>query len=446
MFHFTKRVLVRITSFALCGVLILVGFLIQSNYNLNSAERQIIHKYQAAFEDLGSSMDNMAVTLEKSLYASTAYGMNNLTSELIMQAQTANSALSALPIEQQSVQNISKFISQVSDFSVSLSKKAINGTEITSAERESLQKLSKTASELSGSIETAKTLYNNSNTWKAEIDSILSGADTDSDLEKSFSESEKALSNSPSLIYDGPFSDHIALRESALLKNSNIEYNAETAKQAASKAVSVSVNELKADGEESGTMESFRFKFKNGNISITKRGGYVSYFRKERDVINEVYSYDQAVQTAKQYLSGLLLGNFVPTYYFSDEGVCVVNFALLQADTICYTDLIKVGIAMDNGEVMFYEARGYLMNHHARTIKQPSHTAERAQEIISPYLSVNNVKKALIPTGGLEEKFCYEFHCTGEKNEDVLVYINAETLVEEQLLILLKTDGGTLVK
>ncbi len=39
---------------------------------------------------------------------------------------------------------------------------------------------------------------------------------------------------------------------------------------------------------------------------------------------------------------------------------------------------------------------------------------------------------------------CYEFLCRGQNDEQVLVYINSETGMEEQILILIETDNGTL--
>ena len=39
---------------------------------------------------------------------------------------------------------------------------------------------------------------------------------------------------------------------------------------------------------------------------------------------------------------------------------------------------------------------------------------------------------------------CYEFACTGKKEETVLVYVNVETGLEEQILILMKDDLGVL--
>ena len=123
----------------------------------------------------------------------------------------------------------------------------------------------------------------------------------------------------------------------------------------------------------------------------------------------------------------------------------MINFAFVDGQTICYTDLIKVGVAMDTGEIMLYEASGYLTNHKTRAFQSPAHTEEEAKQLLKTDLTVRETAIALIPTDG-EEKRCYEFLCSGKKGEEILVYINVSTLKEEEILILLKEDGGTLVK
>ena len=126
--------------------------------------------------------------------------------------------------------------------------------------------------------------------------------------------------------------------------------------------------------------------------------------------------------------------------------MCVINFSLLQGSTVCYSDLIKVGVALDTFEIVFYEASGYIMNHKPRTLKVPVHTKEEAKKVISPHLKIKSTSLALIPSSGQNELYCFEFLCEGEQKEEILVYVNTETLIEEQIFILLKTDGGTLTK
>ena len=53
---------------------------------------------------------------------------------------------------------------------------------------------------------------------------------------------------------------------------------------------------------------------------------------------------------------------------------------------------------------------------------------------------------ALIPSPGGSELLCWEFHCQGQEDEELLVYINAKTGYEEQVYELLYSDAGTLTR
>lgn len=92
-----------------------------------------------------------------------------------------------------------------------------------------------------------------------------------------------------------------------------------------------------------------------------------------------------------------------------------INFAALQDDVTLYPDLIKVSVAMDNGEILGFDARGYLTNHHQRTFEKPALSMEEAQKKVSPNLTVKNGKMAVVPSTSLTEKLCYEFVCTGAR-------------------------------
>ena len=54
------------------------------------------------------------------------------------------------------------------------------------------------------------------------------------------------------------------------------------------------------------------------------------------------------------------------------------------------------------------------------------------------------MSQALIPLSGGTEAQCYEFRCIGQNEEEILVYVNVKTAIEERILILLKSDGGVL--
>ena len=190
------------------------------------------------------------------------------------------------------------------------------------------------------------------------------------------------------------------------------------------------------------------YLFSGENLSVTgsRAGGYAVYMRKSREIGNYVLEHGQAVEKAKRYLERIGMSGFTETYFFTDEGVCVINFAYLDGKTVCYTDLVKVGVAMDTGEIMLYEASGYLTNHTDRAFETAAVSAEEAAETVSDRLKIRETSLALIPTKGGGEKRCYEFVCLTEDGREILVYINAVTKEEEDILILLKSDGGTLTK
>lgn len=443
-FYIKKRHIVRIISFTVAALLIFWGMVLKENQRTSYLKNQLTNRYQAALSELNSSLDSMAITLEKSLYVGTAGGFSALANEIVLQSGVAWSALASLPGDGNSVSTLSKFLTQVSDYTLYLNRKVVNGDEITAEERKNLQGLLSMAKNLSARLDEANTLYNNKESWEDNIDSIFNGSNQGAEINIAFDEVEKSLSDYPTLIYDGPFSDHIQNKESSLLKSS-AEITENEAKKKLTDFLSIK-GEIKRTNDEKGNMPSYVFEFDGGRGAVTKRGGYVTYFRKEREVQSAKISYEQAVSKATEHIKKHISNQFTQTYYFTDEGVCTVNFAYIKDGVICYTDLIKVGVAMDTGEIVFYEARGYIMNHHDRHIEEPIYNKEMAQKTINSHLEVKGADMAIIPSKGSEELYCYEFHCIGEDDEEILVYINANTLAEEQLLVLMKTDGGILTK
>lgn len=312
---------------------------------------------------------------------------------------------------------------------------------------ENINKLSQTAQKISQLISDSQISFNNSDYWAKELDNkIISNIDTES-LADSLGELEESLSDYPKLIYDGPFSDHILEKEPTMLKNKEA-ISQEDGKKIASEAVNSEKNGLKLSFEDevAGNIPSYRYVADGVTVSVTRAGGHILFMRRERVIEKNIISHEQAIEKAKRYLERLNLSNFTETYYFTTEGICVINFAYTDGKTICYTDLLKVGVAMDNGEIVLYEASGYISNHTDRTFTTPIHTVEKAAEVINPQLTVKSTALALIPTSGQNEVRCYEFLCTTEDGQEILIYINTDTLEEEEILILLKTDGGTLIK
>ncbi len=440
-----KRTVIRIVSYCLALSLVLTGLLIKVSEQNRHFKLQIENEYSYALSELDAGLNNISLLLQKSSYTNSAQQMSSYAAELFCEAELAKSALSKLVGSNGKLDNLYLFLSQVGNFALSVSRKAISGDGVSEEEKGNFEKLSNIASDVVGVITQAQLTLNNIEYWSQEIESRLEESDYEGDLSQSLSELDDNLVDYPTLIYDGPYSDHILNKEPEMIKKSqSIDRNVALA--TAKKFLEESENELAFDENVNGRIACYRFSSDTSTVSVSKLGGYVVYMRKSRTVGDTRFSYEQALVRAKKFMYDHGYDNMIDTYYYSDEGVCVINFAYLDGQTLCYTDLMKVGVALDNGEIVLFESAGYLTNHIERAFEVPAYTAEQAAEKLNTTLTVEENSIVLIPTPTGSQVRCYEFLCMAENGEEILVYINTATLEEEQIYILLKGDGGTLVK
>ena len=131
------------------------------------------------------------------------------------------------------------------------------------------------------------------------------------------------------------------------------------------------------------------------------------------------------------------------TYYIKEEGIMTVNYAYVQNDVTMYPDLIKLKIALDNGEILGIETQGYLNSHTERSLESPKISKEKAKEKLNKNLEIKSEGLAVIPTEYKTEILCWEFKGTVD-GTDFLVYINATNGKEEDILTIVNTPNGTL--
>lgn len=436
----TKRCFVRIISFSVALILAFALLALEHRGKASTSQIQLQNSYMRAVEDLSLSLDNIKTTLNKGLYATSPAMMNRLSGKLWSEAANAKAALAQLPVEELKLEQTYKFLSQVGNYSQSLSRKFGEGEELTNEEKENLNTLYRYAENLSDKM------------WgvekKIEDGSIslsdLSGTVNENRVQtvtEGFTDFEEGFSDYPTLIYDGPFSDHILERTPLMTKGQNEI----TLEQAMNKAGRVSGEDnLKVSGEEGGKMPSYVFENNNTTVSVTKQGGFFSYMLKYKQVENPQLAASEAIDKAEDYLEMLGMDDMTETYYEINNGICVCNFAGEQDDIVLYTDLVKVGVALDNGEIVSYDARGYITNHTYRDLSAPKLSKQEAKSRLADGLTVFEDKLCVIPSDGLNERYCYEFYCADKEGRQLLVYLNADTGEEEQILLLRISGNGRL--
>ncbi len=455
--HMSKRAIARIVTFATAILLLLFAVILIFGIRAKKAELALEYNYLKAIEDLSTSAENINTSLQKGLYSGTSNMMANISNDLLLDSAAAKASLSQLSASEQSLEGANKFLSQVGNYAVSLCEKLERGEKITDEEYNTLEKLCSYSEELKNKLwEIEQSVRGNGEELSYKTVSKLSDISED-DIKSddgsavqaglNLGSIDKNSESYPTLIYDGPFSDHILEKQPEMIKNQN-EVTKARAKKRAGEVSVVQEDTLKLVNSEDGKMPSYVFESNvNGEkttVAVTKNGGYCSYMIRNRDVKDSNIANEEAVNYAKSYLDELGIYNVQSTYYETIGNVCTINFAYKENDVIYYTDLIKVKVAMDNGEILGFDARGFLTNHKTRQLSNAKVTEDQARKIISPRLTVEQVQKALIPSNGEVETLCYELKCKTKNNKEVLVYVNCETGEEEQILLLLKSETGNL--
>lgn len=434
-------------------IVALCVFSIYKYYDCKSLENTVENNYNRAFHELVNYVDDIDTLLQKSMLVSSATQLSTISSELFRQTTAAKACLGQLPISEIQLENTEKFLSQIGDFTYLLSQNVINDNEISDEEYQTLSELSTYASNLnSGLLKMQEDVYSgnisfgtiNRKSQEYFNNSALAAAN---DVLSSFETVEKEFQEYPSLIYDGPFSEHIQNMESALLGD-KAEISSDDGLVAAKKLLGDRGQNLAYSGESQNTAinsYSYSATFDNRDVyvSITKNGGYPVYFLDTREVSEENLSIDEAITAAKDFLYQNSFTSLTESYFDKNSNIATINFAYTQSDIICYSDLIKVKVALDNGEIVGMEANGYLMNHKQRSFPQIKISEAEAKALVNPNLSVDESSLALIPKDSKREVLCYEFK--GNHNgRNFLVYINVENAYEEQILMLIESEDGVL--
>ena len=411
------------------------------------------NQYNMAFFELVDYVQNVQTYLAKSLISSTPQHGAEILTNVWKEANLAQVYLSRLPIESVELEKTEKFLNQVSEYSYSLSRKNINDEKLSQEDLDNLKELHDYSVELENTLNQLSADMNDGRiSWGAltKEGTVAFGQEVSNISKTSFTNLEENFHEYSGLIYDGAFSEHLTSKEKKGLTGENI--NEEEAKQIATKFIGEDkVEEISLSGKSENTsMITYDFNAKingedepNLSISITEKGGHVVFMNYNRNIEAESVSQERADEIGKDFLKSRGFDNMKETYYLKQDGIVTINYAYEQDDVTVYPDLIKLKIALDNGEVMGIETTGYLNNHEKRDIPKSIITADEAKRDLNKNLDIKSEGLAIIPTEWKSEILCWEFK--GKIDDtDFLVYINAETGKEEDILVIVNTPNGTL--
>ena len=435
--------------FMVFGALSIFGVEMTNNFKRQKQASE--DEYNRAMYEMVGYISNVESELAKLQITNTPKMTSTTLASIWKQSNLAKENLEELPSTQNSMSKASKYLSQVSDYSYSLLKKTTQNEKLNDEEYATIAKLYKSSQDL-GSIMTD--IYNDLNDGRIRWDELKKVSDeklSQSEEVTTVSNIEKIGKNFQEyegLIYDGAFSDHLLNMQPKSLSNNEV-----TKDQAKENIIKIfkeeNIETLEELEDSNGTIDLYNFKLKLKNepdiknISITKKDGKLYLMISDRKVEEEKISMDEAESKGLEFLKSIGIDNVKENYYLKTENFAIINYAALQDNVVLYPDLVKVKVALDTGEICSVEAQGYIFNHTTRDDITPTISIEKARKVINKNLNILSEGVAIIPTESKSEVLTYEFKGKIDERE-FLIYVNAKTGEEEKILLILKTEGGTL--
>ena len=424
-------------------------------YKINKDYKTVSNNtYNLAFYELIDYMSDVENYLAKSLVTNDSNYSTETLSYIWRAANLAEVHLSQIPIENEGLSNTQKFLNQVSEYSYSLSRKCIEDKNLNQDELNKLKDLYNYSAEVNNTLNQISLEINDGTlNWKelSKDGSSLFAKEVSNMSVDGFGSIEENFEQYDGLIYDGAYSEHITSKEKKGLTGKNIDE--EKAKQIVENFVGKNnIKELRILGlSENGNIKSYTIEVitnDNNNITmaISEKGGHIVFMNYNREVTEEKISEEESEKKAIEFLNSKGYTNMKKTYSLKEYGVITINYAYEERDVIVYPDLIKVKVALDNGDVLGIETTGYLNNHETRNIdKNNIISKEEAIKLANENLKIEEARLAIIPTEFKTEVFCWELKGTVE-NRIFLLYVNAKTGKVEDILVIIQTDNGTLTQ
>lgn len=410
--------------------------------------------FQKQFYELIGHVENAQVNLSKAMISANHKDIAKFLNDTAAQAYMAQEKLTGLPFHHGAIRSTEKFLSQLGDYSTAMVNKSLDGVTLKEEERGTMSDLQSYANHLSEQlIELQKKIVAggvNFGDLRREGNRDLEKV---ADQMKDFKliNFEERMQEYPELIYDGPFSDHLKDTKVQLKGKTIDEKEAEDIVANAFKdkkrdniKVTAKIENQPIDGYFVDISSEKGENTSHATAAISKTGGNIMWYMDPTTQGKSVLSRDEAIKIAGEFLDSIGYENMKPTYVMAYEGQIIINFSYEQDNVLIYSDLIKVKVGLDKGNIIGVEAQGYLANHKERKIETPKLSEAAARERLSSSVNEESVKLTIIPMPGKKEVLTYEFKTRfGEDN--YLIYIDANTGDQRKILLMISNEAGTLV-
>lgn len=390
---------------------------------------------------LSTALQGLETDLRKGLFASGEYQTVSWAARVFSGAGAARMALEALPLYESRLENTEIYLNQVGEFTLEMARKQLRGESLTGEEEASLRRLALRARELSEEIVTLSEKISDENTGYEELKRQLSPS---SGEEKTvFAGLEALFSGDAPLVYDGDYSAWYASRTSPWINSLPLPEEDEDLKSVAAKVLGLTASELTEIGQYSAPFLIREYGAGEASVAVSGRGGIPVGFSRPREVTVSRLTVEQGLKAGSGALRALGFSDLEAVSWERAEHLLHAVYVSRRSGVLSYGERISVTVALDDGSLLGMDGTEYLISHDPEADFAPSLSADRADDVLREDLSVSAIDLSLLSGGDGKKTLCWQFtvseRSSGEggadPSEKALVFINAHTGVEQEILL-----------
>jgi spore germination protein len=434
MLKIKKKTFVLIVSYLGAAVLYLGGWTVGTYATDGNYADTAKYGYSHAFAEVVTAVDDLNDTLRRCAFAAGDDMTEALCARAYGDCLGAQMTMAALPFSTAEMEQTAGFLGRAGDYAASLCRTAPENGGFTEKERQTLSKLSDTASvmaeklsALRGDIDSGKVIMDDPENAVRTRTAEYKNSDT---LSAAMLSMENAFPEQQELRYDGKYT-----YKTADAAQGDI-VSVEQAKRNASEFLGLSEERIKLRYiSQSGPLRyylSAGVPDGEGNV-ITAGDGRVRSFIYSRAVPAGKMSLADGEKAAEAFLASRGYKGLTLVSGEKSGGAAVCRFVPVQGGVRCLPDVIKISIALDNGGVCAFDASEYQDNHRTRAVPAGLLPESGTRGALVPGLTAADRGLCVLQTAGGGEAWCREYACTDKNGTECAVYVNAVTGKQQEL-------------
>lgn len=403
------------------------------------------NSYQRSFHELSYYMDLLHDKIGTSLAMNTSDRLSPQFVDIWRLTSQASNNVGQLPLSLVPIHDTQEFLSKIGDFTYKTSIRNLDDDPLSEDEIEKLQHLYEQAADVKDDLrEMQHTALTNNLRWM-DVELALATGDDEKDdvIIDGFRTVDKNLGEfSETDIGNDMFQETSQKNQYKDIEGKR--HNEEDIRTFSKKLFDIDDDKnirIVKDGE-GADVPTYTVTYEDGKevyMDITEQGARPISILVNREINESKKSLNDGLLLAEDYLQQFEYDNITATQSQQYDGIGVYAFMYEQEGVRIYPDSIMVKVALDNGDIIGFNAREYLMNHHDRTIPDAELTIEEAREHVNSEVTIQEENLAIIENNINEEVLTYEFLGTME-DETYRIFINAENGIEEKVEKLTGTE------